>query len=213
MRWRTNPAVAFQAVLHNFVLATFYRFASSSGCLEIAIRTPTFPAPGARPEGERVGEGHRRAARWLEGAPAEGRGRPLGCAHSARRKRSRPRCSRIAHRSRSMRSTSRPTATMTAGSPPTASGDGSTTPTSSPAPSGSTWSAAGWRPTVDNYLGRVTKPRILEAVREAKGEPVGAAHRPPQEGATWRRKPNGCSMVRAGCPSRSVSSRSMRVGA
>ncbi|WP_022698297.1 ParB/RepB/Spo0J family partition protein [Euryhalocaulis caribicus] len=29
---------------------------------------------------------------------------------------------------------------------------------------------AGWRPTVDNYFGRVTKPRILEAVREAKGE-------------------------------------------
>lgn len=28
----------------------------------------------------------------------------------------------------------------------------------------------GWRPTVDNYLGRVTKPRILEAVREAKGD-------------------------------------------
>jgi ParB family chromosome partitioning protein len=31
--------------------------------------------------------------------------------------------------------------------------------------------AAGWKPTADNYLGRVTKPRILEAVREAKGEP------------------------------------------
>jgi ParB family transcriptional regulator, chromosome partitioning protein len=30
--------------------------------------------------------------------------------------------------------------------------------------------AAGWAPTVDNYLGRVTKARILEAVREAKGE-------------------------------------------
>lgn len=29
---------------------------------------------------------------------------------------------------------------------------------------------AGWTPTVGNYLGRVTKPRILEAVREAKGE-------------------------------------------
>ena len=29
---------------------------------------------------------------------------------------------------------------------------------------------AGWRPTVENYLGRVTKPRILEAVREAKGD-------------------------------------------
>jgi ParB family chromosome partitioning protein len=29
---------------------------------------------------------------------------------------------------------------------------------------------AGWAPTVDNYLGRITKARILEAVREAKGE-------------------------------------------
>ncbi len=29
---------------------------------------------------------------------------------------------------------------------------------------------AGWRPTVENYLGRVTKPRILEAVCEAKGD-------------------------------------------
>ncbi|GGB11642.1 chromosome partitioning protein ParB [Brucella endophytica] len=29
---------------------------------------------------------------------------------------------------------------------------------------------AGWRPTVTNYLGRVTKPRILEAVREGAGE-------------------------------------------
>ena len=29
---------------------------------------------------------------------------------------------------------------------------------------------AGWAPTVDNYLGRVTKPRIIEAVREAKGD-------------------------------------------
>jgi ParB family chromosome partitioning protein len=30
--------------------------------------------------------------------------------------------------------------------------------------------AAGWSPNVDNYLGRVTKARILQAVREAKGE-------------------------------------------
>ncbi|MCL4673213.1 MAG: ParB N-terminal domain-containing protein [Sphingomonadaceae bacterium] len=29
---------------------------------------------------------------------------------------------------------------------------------------------AGWTPTVDNYLGRVTKPRIIEAVREVKGD-------------------------------------------
>lgn len=29
---------------------------------------------------------------------------------------------------------------------------------------------AGWKPTVDNYLGRVTKARIIEAVREGAGE-------------------------------------------
>jgi ParB family chromosome partitioning protein len=28
---------------------------------------------------------------------------------------------------------------------------------------------AGWTPTVDNYLGRVTKARIVQAVREARG--------------------------------------------
>ena len=30
--------------------------------------------------------------------------------------------------------------------------------------------AAGWSPTVENYFGRVTKARILQAIREAKGE-------------------------------------------
>ena len=30
--------------------------------------------------------------------------------------------------------------------------------------------SAGWTPTVDNYLGKVTKARILQAVREARGE-------------------------------------------
>ncbi|GAB6966837.1 hypothetical protein JCM25156A_08740 [Komagataeibacter kakiaceti JCM 25156] len=29
---------------------------------------------------------------------------------------------------------------------------------------------AGWQATVENYLGRVTKARILEAVREARGD-------------------------------------------
>ena len=33
---------------------------------------------------------------------------------------------------------------------------------------------AGWLPTVDNYLGRVTKPRIIEAVREARGDATAA---------------------------------------
>jgi hypothetical protein len=37
---------------------------------------------------------------------------------------------------------------------------------SSSAPWGLDMAAAGWKPTVDNYLGRVPKARILEAVRE-----------------------------------------------
>jgi ParB family chromosome partitioning protein len=32
--------------------------------------------------------------------------------------------------------------------------------------------ATGWKPTVDNFLGRVTKARILQAVAEAKGQPA-----------------------------------------
>jgi ParB family chromosome partitioning protein len=35
--------------------------------------------------------------------------------------------------------------------------------------------AAGWSPTADNYFGRVTKARIVEAVREAKGN-IAAQH-------------------------------------
>ena len=38
------------------------------------------------------------------------------------------------------------------------------------APSIWTWPPPAWTPTADNYLGRVPKARILEAVREAKGD-------------------------------------------
>src|SRR5262249_2634830 len=40
-----HPAIAFLAVLHAAVLISFYRFASSGSCLEIALHTPTFTAP------------------------------------------------------------------------------------------------------------------------------------------------------------------------
>ena len=42
-------------------------------------------------------------------------------------------------------------------------------PTGWPRRSTSTWPVLGWSPTVDNFLGRVTKPRILAAVAEARG--------------------------------------------
>jgi ParB family chromosome partitioning protein len=38
--------------------------------------------------------------------------------------------------------------------------------------------AVGWRPTVENYLGRITKGRIVETVREAKGDTAAERIRP-----------------------------------
>ena len=42
--------------------------------------------------------------------------------------------------------------------------------------------AAGWRPSVDNFLGRVTKARIVQAVTEAKGEGAAKAIEPLKKG-------------------------------
>ena len=176
-----NPAITFQAVLHNFVLTAFYRFASSGSCLEIGLRTPTFPAqaPGlresasakaveARHEGWKARLPKSETDLWEALTTLDGTAQASLFAH----------CASFAVNA----STSRPTATIRAVSLPTAFALGSTRPMCWRAPSGSTWSRPAGRPTVDNYLGRVTKPRILEAVREAKGELVGAIDRPSEEG-------------------------------
>lgn len=42
--------------------------------------------------------------------------------------------------------------------------------------------AAGWTPTVENYLGRVTKARIVQAVRDAKGDQAAQAIEPLKKG-------------------------------
>ena len=42
--------------------------------------------------------------------------------------------------------------------------------------------ATGWTPTVDNFLGRVTKARIVQAVREAKGADVARQIEPLKKG-------------------------------
>jgi hypothetical protein len=42
--------------------------------------------------------------------------------------------------------------------------------------------AAGWAPTVDNYLGRVTKARIVQAVLETRGEQAAQAIASPKKG-------------------------------
>lgn len=164
-----DPAVAFQAVLHNFVLAAFYRFASSSGCLELAIRTPVFPAqaPGLKEsasaqaidirhdgwkarlpkdEGDLWGaltalDGKEQAALFAHCASSA-----VNALHEPANRYNEGRISAHGVRQRLGQADVLARAV------------------------GLDMVRAGWKSTVDNYLGRVTKPRILEAVREAKGE-------------------------------------------
>jgi ParB family chromosome partitioning protein len=164
-----EPAVAFQAVLYNFVLATFYRFSSSSGCLEIAIRTPTFPAqaPGlkesasaeaidGRNDGWKARLPKNEADLWNVLAAFDGKEQAALFAHCA---------------SSAVNALYEPANRYNEGRV-SAHGirrrlDHANVLARSV---GLDMAAVGWKPTVDNYLGRVTKPRILEAVREVKGE-------------------------------------------
>lgn len=164
-----NPAIAFQAVLHNFVLTAFYRFASSGSCLKIGLRTPTFPAqaPGLRESVSakavearheswkaRLPKGENEL--WDALAALDGAAQASLFAHCASfavnavyEPANRYNQGRIsAHGVRTRLDQADVLARAVA----------------------LDMVQAGWRPTVDNYLGRVTKPRILEAVREAKGE-------------------------------------------
>ncbi len=164
-----DPTVAFQAVLHNFVLATFYRFASSSGCLEIAIRTPTFPAQALGLKESASAEAiDIRQDGWKARLPKdEGE---LWDALSAFDEKEQT--ALFAHCASS--------AVNALYEPANRYNEGRVSAQSVRQRLGQAdvlaravgldMVAAGWKPTVDNYLGRVTKPRILEAVREAKGE-------------------------------------------
>ena len=152
------------------MLATFYRFASSSGCLEIAIRTPTFPAqaPGlkesasadaidARHDGWKARLPKDEGGLWDALTALDGTAQAALFAHCAssavnalHEPANRYNEGRVsAHGVRRRLDQADVLARAV----------------------GLDMVAAGWKPTADNYLGRVTKPRILQAVREAKGEP------------------------------------------
>jgi ParB family chromosome partitioning protein len=57
-----SPAITFQAVLHNFVLTAFYRFATSGSCLEIGTSYPDVSHSSSWVKGMRVRESCRGAA-------------------------------------------------------------------------------------------------------------------------------------------------------
>jgi ParB family chromosome partitioning protein len=164
-----HPSIAFLAVLHNFVLATFYRFASSASCLEIAIHTPAFPAqaPGLkesaparaldlRHEDWKARLPNDQKKLWDTLAALDGDAQSALFAH----------CASFAvnavHEPANRYNQGRVSAHGTASRLDQASVLARAV--------GLDMVQAGWRPTVDNYLGRITKPRILDAVREAKGD-------------------------------------------
>ena len=165
-----NPAVAFQAVLHNFVLATFYRFASSSGCLEISIRTPTFPAQAAglkesasavaidaRHDGWKARLPKEEGGLWDALAALDGTAQAALFAHCASS------AVNALHEPANRYNEGRVSAHGVRRRLDQADALARAVELD--------MVTAGWKSTADNYLGRVTKPRILQAVREAKGEP------------------------------------------
>lgn len=164
-----NPAIAFQAVLHNFVLTAFYRFASSGSCLEIGLCTPTFPAqaPGLRESASaKAVEGRHESWKarlpkgendlWDALAALDGEAQASLFAH----------CASFAVNAVYEAANRYNQGRVSAHGVQTRLGQANVLAQAV----NLDLVRAGWRPTVDNYLGRVTKPRILEAVREAKGE-------------------------------------------
>lgn len=164
-----NPHIAITALLHKLVLDTFHRSSSSGGCLEVSVRHVFFSAqatdlkdsPSAMSVAERqkaweVDIPQDEDALWVWLVHLDDASRTALLAHcvsygvnALSEKVDRYGGSGISQHGleRRLRQADRIAHAV-----------------------GLDMAEAGWRPTVDNYLSRVTKPRILEAVREAKGE-------------------------------------------
>ena len=153
-----NPDVAFLAALHVLCLKLFYRYATES-CLEIEVKNVVFgsQAPGLNDTAiaRAVDERHRRWSEQLPQEPGElwdtlvafdADSRDALFAHcvalsvNAVHETWNRRPRALAHADRIAEAVSLDVA------------------------------GAGWSPTADNYFGQVTKARILDAVREVKGE-------------------------------------------
>jgi ParB family chromosome partitioning protein len=153
-----DPDVAFLAALHALCLKLFYRYTPES-CLEIDVKSVVFgsQAPGLNDTAiaKAVDERHQR---WSEQLPRESA--ELWDALTAFDPDSRDalfaHCVALSVNAVSETWNRRPRALAHADRIAEAVSLDMVT--------------AGWSPTVDNYIGRVTKARIVEAVREAKGE-------------------------------------------
>jgi len=153
-----HPDVAFVAALHALCLKLFYHYASDSS-LEIDVKSVVFGNQAPRLNdtaiAKSVDERHRRWAEQLPREPGDlwdaliafdANSRQALFAH----------CAALSVNALHESWNRRPRALAHANRIAEAVG--------------LDIAAAGWSATVENYLGRVTKARILQAVREAKGE-------------------------------------------
>ena len=153
-----EPQVAFRAVLHALCLNAFHRYAAST-CLEIAAKQSGFSAqaPGLAEtaSAKAIDARHARWAKQLPENPAE-LWDTLTAFDSDSQAALFAHCASLTVNVVTEPWNRRPDVF--------AHGDQIARAV------GLDMAAAGWKPTVDTYLGRVPKARILEAVREAKGE-------------------------------------------
>ncbi|MEQ8285732.1 ParB/RepB/Spo0J family partition protein [Thalassospira sp.] len=153
-----DPDIAFIAVLHGLALQTFYRYATDS-CLEITWKSSGFPVQGPDlkecPSAKAIDERH---ANWEKQLPDESDMLwefLCGIDHDSR-------MALFAHCA---------SLAVNAVHEPWNRAQGRRHHADQLACAVSLdMAAAGWKPTPENYLNRVPKARILEAVTEAKGD-------------------------------------------
>lgn len=159
-----NPSVAFAAVLHAMVLTTFYQVRTET-CLELSVNRVYFPfqAPGLR-ESAAVKAVEERHAGWKARLPKSDKDawdaiQQLDGADQA---------ALFAHCAAYAVNAQWEPVPKHGGGRISAHGVARRVEHANVLARavGFDMVAAGWRPTVENYLGRVTKPRILEAVAE-----------------------------------------------
>lgn len=152
-----DPVMAFIAVLHAFVLKTFYVYGSDSA-LEITLQSARFSQTPGLGETVWVKEIDQRHQDWGQDLPKD----PIALWAFLVALDETSRQALFAHcAASSINAVIEPWNKRTraiANADQLANSIGFDMVT------------AGWTPTADNYLGRVTKARILQAVREAKGD-------------------------------------------
>ena len=167
-----RPDVAFLAALHALCLKLFYPYTQDT-CLELDLRQVAFTAqPPGLAESEPAEAIQRRHQAWTSALPREAGDLwdALAAADDDTRQRLFAHCVSASVNAVQEAWNRRPKALAHAGrlaeavQLDMAAGGGGQ--------QGSGGAAGGWTPTVESYLGRVTKARILQAVREAKGAPA-----------------------------------------